>query len=140
MISRKVMVLLFAAAGILMMGYLSVLHYTGGSSVCDINERFNCDAVNKSVYSEFMGIPFSIIGILYFAIVIGMALLGEKFYPYIFILSLVSLAPALYLDYIEFFVLNAVCIFCELSKVMIGAIIAVSFLESRRLGLLKVEF
>jgi uncharacterized membrane protein len=140
MFGRDKLILLFAAAGILMMGYLTVVHYTGGSSVCDINERFNCDAVNRSVYSEFMGVPVSVIGIMYFVAVIGMAMLGKKYYPYIFVLSIVSLVPALYLDYIEFFVLNAVCIFCELSKVMIGAITVVSFLESRKNGLLQFEF
>ncbi|MCB9796202.1 MAG: thioredoxin domain-containing protein [Alphaproteobacteria bacterium] len=46
--------------------YLTMSHYaaqSGAESVCNINETFNCDAVNTSAYSELFGVPIAVLGL-----------------------------------------------------------------------------
>ena len=55
-----------AAAGAMGLGvsiYLGFQHAAdAGASACSVSEVFNCDTVNRSEYSEFMGIPIAFIG------------------------------------------------------------------------------
>ncbi len=57
-------------------------------SYCNINDYWNCDRVNKSVFAEIFGIPVSILGFLYYLFITAVyfALLrgfdfGKKFLP-----------------------------------------------------------
>src|SRR5437868_4045723 len=42
--------------------YNLVLGSSEGGSICNINQTFNCDAVNLSSYSEFLKIPIAVWG------------------------------------------------------------------------------
>lgn len=45
--------------------YATYLHFSSGpSTLCNINASFNCDVVNKGIYSEIFGIPISILGMI----------------------------------------------------------------------------
>lgn len=114
------------------MGYLLKLKYaSSGSSFCNLGEGLSCDSVNQSVYSEVMGIPMSGLGLLYFMGVLLAVLLkpDKQTLKAIIFLSVAFMGPSLYLSAMEFFVLKNVCILCETSKVIILAIIAVSWLS-----------
>jgi uncharacterized membrane protein len=57
-------------------------------SFCNINDYWNCDRVNKSIFAEIFGIPVSILGFLYYLVVSALyfALLrgfdfGKRFLP-----------------------------------------------------------
>src|SRR6266403_444403 len=45
---------------------VSLYHHYGTSqtSYCDFGESFNCDIVNRSIYSTVSGIPVAVIGIV----------------------------------------------------------------------------
>ena len=34
--------------------------YASGQSICNLNSKFDCDAVSASAYSAFAGIPLSV--------------------------------------------------------------------------------
>lgn len=53
-----------AVLGILVSGYAIYQHFSVGTSFCNLNERFNCDTVNRGVYSEILGVPVALIGAL----------------------------------------------------------------------------
>lgn len=148
MADRKVAIQLAALAGIAMLGYLLFARYAGeGPSLCRIGEGLDCDVASKSRYAEFFGIPapiiggipVSVIGIGYFAAVIFLSRFGNRFYPHVLVLSALAVPPALYLSYVQYFVLGSVCLLCELSKVAIGIITYVSLDESMKNRLLKIE-
>ena len=65
------MIALLACAG---MGVSSVSlyhHYgTAKSSFCDFGNSFNCDMVNRSIYSSVAGIPVALIGMVGYTVVL----------------------------------------------------------------------
>lgn len=140
MIQRSKTIPYICYVGIAMLCYLLVLHYVDTPSICNINETFNCEVANKSVYSEFFGVPLSAIGIGYFTLVLIFSRFNPRCLPHIFLLSAAAVPPCLYLTYIQINILGSICLFCELTKLTIYLILAISLIESRRQKLLHFEF
>ncbi len=65
--------------------YLGVQHKDGADqSFCTVDELFDCDKVNSSVYSELFDIPIAFLGSSFYAGVAALAILsmtGRKAYP-----------------------------------------------------------
>ncbi len=140
--NSKIIFLLIIAVSVFGIGITSFLtyHHYSGSNICTISERFSCDVVNKSVYSELFGVPVAAMGLSYFVFVIAsLALLknNKKVLLYILLVSLPVIAYSLYLTSVELFVLNTICVFCESTKVLIFFIIILSAFELQRNGIFK---
>lgn len=107
--------------GIAVMGYLTTLHDKDGPSVCDLNAKLSCSAVNNSEYSELLGIPVSYLGLGFFLVILGIALFKytEQSLKAVIFMSIAFLGPGLYLTSLEVFVIGSICLFCELSKVLV---------------------
>ena len=121
-----------AVAGILVSS-VSLYHHYGKSKTtyCDFSETVNCDIVNRSEYSVVMGIPVALIGILGYLSLLALATVyrTKAETPFIlFLAALGGLAFALYLTYIEGFVLGAWCILCLSSLTVIFSIAVLSAL------------
>lgn len=106
-------------------------HYGGGSAFCEIGEKFSCDAVNQSVYSQIYGIPWSLIGILGFIAVIALTLYSLKNKDEWVTASLIGMSIAAvaiqgYLTYIEAFVLSMWCLLCLASQISVLLLIVSS--------------
>jgi vitamin-K-epoxide reductase (warfarin-sensitive) len=122
---------LLAFAGILVSS-ISLYHHFSKSktSFCDIGQSFNCDLVNRSEYSMFHGIPVALLGILGYLLILALATVYREKAETPFILAgttLAGLGFALYLTYIEAFVLHAWCILClsSLALVAIASMLSV---------------
>lgn len=95
------------------------------TAYCDFAQQFSCDIVNRSEYSSIMGIPVALIGIVGYAALLLLStfwrsrvetpnrLLGA---------ASAGLAFALYLTYIEAYVLTTWCILCLISLLLISLI------------------
>lgn len=121
---------LLAFAGIFVSS-ISLYHHFGKSkmSFCDIGQSFNCDLVNRSPYSIFHGIPVALLGIFGYLLVLLLATVYREKAETPFILAGIMLAGlgfALYLTYIEAFVLHAWCILCLSSLALIAIVAALS--------------
>lgn len=120
-----------ASIGILIMGYLIKLHYagSGAGAVCELGEGFSCEAVNTSIYSEVLGVPVAFLGLAYFAFILFLSLrkLSPGVWKIIFLTTLFSLTPSLYLTGTEIFLIKSICLFCEVSKVLMLVVLGVSF-------------
>jgi uncharacterized membrane protein len=107
-------------------------HYgTSATSYCDIGENFNCDIVNRSIYSTIAGIPVALVGVAGYLAVLTLATFyrNQAEAPVILAIgSLAGLGFALYLTYIEGFVLAAWCILCLSSLALILSIAVLSSL------------
>jgi uncharacterized membrane protein len=105
-------------------------HYgTSATSYCDFGANFNCDIVNRSTYSTVLGIPDALIGILGYATLLALATLYRAKVnapAMLLIASVAGLGFALYLTYIEAFVLVTWCISCLSSLILIFAITVLS--------------
>ena len=122
----------FAVAGMVVSSVSLVHHYgTSKSSFCDLSETVNCDIVNRSEYSTLLGVPVALIGVLgYLALfVLATFYRGNVTTPrLLFWGAIAGLGFALYLTYIEGFVLSTWCILCLSSLCAIFVITVLSFL------------
>ena len=99
------------------------------TSYCDFGQTFNCDIVNRSEYSTVAGVPVALIGILgYVALLAFATFYREKAEtPGILLAgSVVGLAFALYLTYVEKFIIGVWCILCLTSLFAIFTITILS--------------
>jgi vitamin-K-epoxide reductase (warfarin-sensitive) len=130
--SRRVLltIALLASGGVLVSSMSLYHHYgTSATSYCDIGENFNCNIVNRSTYSTIAGIPVAAIGILGYLATLLLATVYRSKPEVPAVLAVASLAGlgfALYLTYIEGFVLAAWCVLCLSSLALIFSIAVLS--------------
>jgi vitamin-K-epoxide reductase (warfarin-sensitive) len=128
---RLLVAIAFVALGGVAISSVSLYHHFNKSktSFCDINETFNCDLVNRSTYSAFLGVPVALIGIMGYLLILALATVYREKAETPVMLTVVSAAGlgfALYLAYIEAHVLGAWCILCLTSLTLISASAALS--------------
>lgn len=112
------------AIGAVLSGLSLHSHYgTSATEYCDLSTMFNCDLVNRSVYSQFFGLPVALIGLLGYFLLFGLTARDSRFVTVLRLAaSTVGLAFALYLAHIEAAVLAVWCLLCIGSLTMISAI------------------
>jgi len=125
-----VLIAVLAIAGIAVSS-VSLHHHYGAAKTnyCDFGENFNCDIVNRSIYSTVLGVPDALIGILGYGALLVLATLyrSKAETPILLVIgSVAGLAFALYLTYIEAFVLDTWCILCLSSLTLIFLIALLS--------------
>jgi vitamin-K-epoxide reductase (warfarin-sensitive) len=117
-------------AGAIVSGVSLERHYaTSATTFCDFSEKFNCDIVNRSEYSTVAGIPVAGIGIAgYIALFVLSTFRKSRPETPNWMLgaSVAGLAFALYLTYIEAYVLTTWCALCLASLALISLICAFS--------------
>jgi vitamin-K-epoxide reductase (warfarin-sensitive) len=124
------MIAVLALAGVLVSSVSLHHHYgTSQTTYCDFGASFNCDIVNRSIYSTMFGIPDALIGILGYGLLLALATLyrSKEQTPWMLLIAATAgLGFALYLTYIEKFVLATWCILCLSSLTLIILITALS--------------
>ena len=130
-LQRLISLVAILAVGGIVVSSVSLKHHyaTSKTEFCDIGNTFNCDIVNRSEYSEILGIPVALIGMVGYAAVLGLATVyreRRETPSLIFAGASAGLAFALYLTYIEGRVLGVWCIMCLSSLALISGIAVVS--------------
>jgi uncharacterized membrane protein len=124
------LIALLALAGMVVSGISLQRHYaTSATTFCDVGEKFNCDIVNRSEYSSVMGIPVAGIGVAGYGVLLALATLyrSRRETPLRLLLAAVAgLGFALYLTYIEGYVLDTWCILCLTSLGLITGIVVLA--------------
>lgn len=113
-----------ATAGLLIAAYLAAVKLTGGIPVC--GPLRGCETVNTSPYSELLGIPVALFGVLFSMLVLVAALAwlrtGDRRALYVaYGLGLAGMVAVAYLTYLELFVIGAVCVWCVAYAVTVVA-------------------
>jgi len=111
-------------------------HYKkSATEFCDFNEAFNCDIVNRSIYSEIGKIPVAGIGAVGYLVLMVLARKARNRQVALLLLAaaVMGLAFALYLTYIEAYVLVVWCILCLGSLAAISLITLLSVWQTVRL-------
>jgi len=125
-----VLIAVLAVGGIAVSSVSLHHHYgTSKTNYCDFGDNFNCDIVNRSIYSTVLGVPDALIGILGYAALLALATFyrSKAEAPVMLLIgSVAGLAFALYLTYIEAFVLATWCILCLSSLALIFLITVLS--------------
>jgi vitamin-K-epoxide reductase (warfarin-sensitive) len=115
-----------AVAGVAVSAVSLERHYAkSASAFCDIGERFNCDIVNRSEYSTVMGIPVAGIGIAGYGVLLALVTVYRsraETPTRLLVAAVAGLGFALYLTYVEGYVLETWCILCLSSLGLIAGI------------------
>jgi vitamin-K-epoxide reductase (warfarin-sensitive) len=123
---------LLAIGGMVISSFSLYHHYgTTKSSYCDFGASFNCDMVNRSIYSVVLGVPVALIGVLGYAVLLLLSTIyrSKAETPVMLLIgALAGLGFAIYLTYVEKFVLAVWCILCLSS---LGVIFLIAVLASR---------
>lgn len=124
------LIALLAACGLVVSSVSLQHHYaTSKTAYCEIGEAFNCDIVNRSEFSTVLGIPVALIGMVGYGALAALATVFRERRDSMHLLlagSIVGLAFALYLTYIEGHVLGVWCILCLTSLALISVIAILS--------------
>jgi vitamin-K-epoxide reductase (warfarin-sensitive) len=125
-----ILIAIFALAGIIVSAISLQRHYArSATQFCDFNQKFSCDIVNRSAYSSIAGIPVAGIGVAGYALLFVLCTFlrnREETANRLLGAAIAGLAFALYLTYIEAYVLETWCILCLISLGMIIMITALS--------------
>jgi len=101
----------------------------------------DCETVQTSPWSRFLGVDVALIGLLGYAVLLVVALLAlrssqvERRPPALLLTGLAAggVLFTAYLTYLELFVLHAICRWCVGSAAIIVTILVLGLLELRRL-------
>lgn len=111
-----VAIAILATLGIILSAVSLQRHYAkSASAFCEIGEKFNCDIVNRSEYSSVMGIPVAAIGVVGYGVLLALATryrLRAETPIRLLVAAVGGLGFALYLTYIEGYVLGTWCVLC----------------------------
>jgi uncharacterized membrane protein len=130
---------LLSLAGLFISAYL-YLYKIGriGTLACGTG---GCETVQLSSWSRFAGVEVSLIGLLGYAVLLGLSLASlqdplvgrrQMFATLLLGFSAIGLGFTLYLTYLELFVIHAICRWCVGSAVIISGIFLASLLEYLR--------
>ena len=127
-------------AGLLISAYLWMFkHGYIGTLACGTG---GCETVQLSPYSQFLGVDVAALGFLAYAALLALAMLGlqpswldrRESTRAALLLSAGGVVFAVYLTWLELFVIHAICRWCVASAVIIVAVFVLSLLDRRRLA------
>ena len=100
-------------------GYLTYEHFTSSTSLaCSDNGVINCLKVTTSSYSEVLGVPVALLGLIFFVVMLILQLPPMWRRPEAAIRwirlawATIGLGTVLYLFYAELFRIDAICLWC----------------------------
>jgi len=138
---RAKIILVLAIIGFFIAGFSLYEHFKPSSDgICNISEVINCDIINKSIYSEVLGIPVALLGMLFYAVLIRLSYhlsfnkedntRLEKVFLYTAGFGVIY---SLSLGIFVFYKLHAICPVCVMSYITVITIFILSFKMKPRL-------
>ncbi len=125
----RALLAVLAVAGIAVSAYLTWSHLRGVAPVC-VGGSAGCETVQTSRYSEVLGIPVALLGLLgYAGLLLSAAIKGERAAVFGLFVALVGTLYSAYLTYLELFVIQAICQWCVASAGLIAASLLVATLR-----------
>jgi uncharacterized membrane protein len=122
--TMRYLLAMLAIAGVVVSMLALHVHYSTETQPCSINEKWDCGVVNHSPFAEIEHIPVAVIGIAGYLALAGLAFLRQR--ALTFLSAGVGLGFALWLTFIEEYVLQVWCLYCVISQVIIALITLLS--------------
>ena len=123
---NRILFALIAVLSLVGMGVSAVSlqrHYAkSATEFCDFSQKFNCDIVNRSEYSEVEGIPVAGIGVLGYAALFFLSTFWKsrpETPNRLLAASIAGLCFAFYLTFVEAERLKTWCVLCVVSQALI---------------------
>jgi uncharacterized membrane protein len=117
--------------GLAIAGYLTYVHYAGISPVCEI--AHGCEKVQTSPWSRIAGVPVAPLGLLGYAGILAALLVpGETARLAAAGGALVGAGFSAYLTYREVFTIDAICMWCVASALLMATLAALTVVRLLR--------
>jgi uncharacterized membrane protein len=120
----RYLIAILALAGVVVSALALHVHYSTGTEVCSINEKWDCGVVNHSPFAEIAHVPVAALGILGYLALAGLAFTRQRYL--LLLLAIVAMGFALRLTFIEELVLMVWCVYCVISQTLIALITLLS--------------
>jgi uncharacterized membrane protein len=120
----RYLIAVLAIAGVVVSVMALRVHYSTETQPCSINEKWDCGVVNHSPFAEIMHIPTAAIGIAGYLALAGLALMQRRIL--LSVAAAAGLEFALWLTFIEEYVLQVWCLYCVISQAIIALIMLLS--------------
>ena len=123
--------LALALAGLAVSVYLTIEHYTAGTTLaCPENATVNCVKVTTSRYSQVLGVPVAVLGVVFFVVAAALCLprvwrQGGVVRGARLAVAAVGVVSVLYLVWAELFGVDAICLWCTAVHLLTLALFAV---------------
>ena len=119
--------IVLAALGVALAGYLTYVHYSGGVVLCSIHGN-PCSAVQKSAYSKLAGVPVALIGLIGYTLILASLLVRESETSRFATAALTvgGFGFSAYLTGREVFTLEKICEWCVGSAVLMTVMMCLS--------------
>jgi uncharacterized membrane protein len=133
--TMRYLMAMLAIAGVAVSVLALRVHYSTDIQPCSINEKWDCGIVNHSPFAEIAHIPVAVMGILGYLALAGLALARQR--VLVAGAAMIGLGFALWLTFIEEYVLQVWCLYCVISQVIIALItlLSLSWLAEEYLAL-----
>ncbi|OHA46384.1 MAG: hypothetical protein A3A80_03420 [Candidatus Terrybacteria bacterium RIFCSPLOWO2_01_FULL_44_24] len=124
----RTLVSFLSALGVVISVYALYQHYGPvGTAFCNISDKFSCDLVNKSSWSEIGGMPVALFGIIGYAAIFILTLHRPASWEKLLVIfTILGFLFSLYLTYLEAFVILVWCIICLASIIIMTALTLLS--------------
>ena len=125
------LLVLVCAGGLAVSVYLTTVHYADAPLFCSSNGTVDCSAVLHSRYATIAGLPVSIGGIVWFAL---MAALGWWDLRSRIVLAWIAIgiATVMWLVFVELAKLEHICIWCTVAHALVLACVGIVLVASAR--------
>lgn len=125
------------ATGVAISIYLTSVHYAKTPLVCSSSGVVNCERVLSSGYSSLLGVPVSIGGIIWFAVLatLGLAALQRRpepswLQPAQVVWGFLGLLTVMYLIGVEALALGVLCAWCTALHLLIVAALVLAIVRT----------
>ncbi len=139
-LNLRTLSLILVVAGLFVSGYLSYVKLTAVPMACVGGGVFNCEVVQNSVYSKLFGIPIAWLGFAVY-IILGAILVLEDRAAFLreygmtlfFGINLFAWLFSMWLVYVQFVLLQALCPWCLTHETIITVLFVVSVIRLKRM-------
>ena len=109
--------------------YLTISHYSGSSVFCSVVH--GCNEVLQSEYAVVFGIPLAVIGVVYYSLVVilAVAFLDERnslFLKLAIKLVTAGFVASLWFIYLQAFIIHSFCLYCMGSAAISSLLFSIS--------------
>jgi uncharacterized membrane protein len=132
--------LILVVIGIAISGYLSYTKLTDTSVVCTESGAVNCEVVQSSSYSKFMGIEVAYLGFATYLLLGALILLQNRIgflqeygVTLVFGITLFAFLFSMWLVYVQVALLQALCLWCLAHEITMTLLFIVSGLRLRQM-------
>ncbi|MBI2063111.1 MAG: vitamin K epoxide reductase family protein [Candidatus Yanofskybacteria bacterium] len=112
--------IIFSLVGFLDAAYLTIQHYNNGILPCYVFT--GCDKVISSSYAVIAGVPISLLGAIYYLVILVIAILyldtrNKKVLRILVHLPIAGFLATLWLLFLQLFIIKAICFYCVISAI-----------------------